>query len=190
MEKSALAWIVRVSCATGLAIGSAVAQDKPASTAVPAPEPPPAVVAAPAGPQKVGAAPAWTVTCISPARAVAADCTLEQRLFAKETGRILSIAVVEVPGATRQPTLMVRLPTGLALQEAPTLVIDDTKPQPMAFQSCDANGCYATLMINPALLDTLKTGRVMTVRALSIGHETLAFQHLLTDFPAAYAAAQ
>jgi hypothetical protein len=48
----------------------------------------PVVATAPPAPEKLNnAMPAWTVSCASPARAVAPDCKLEQRLFAKESQR-------------------------------------------------------------------------------------------------------
>ena len=46
------------------------------------------VAAVPSVPEKLNnAMPAWTVNCASPVRAVAPDCKLEQRLFAKESQR-------------------------------------------------------------------------------------------------------
>ena len=48
----------------------------------------PVVAAVPSVPEKLNnAMPAWTVNCASPVRAVAPDCKLEQRLFAKESQR-------------------------------------------------------------------------------------------------------
>jgi invasion protein IalB len=153
-----------------------------------APAPAPSI---PAGPQKVnGASPAWTVTCVSHARAVPVDCALEQRLFAKETGQLLSVAVVSVPGANRQPTLVLQLPTGLALQDGVSVTIDDGPARPAVLQSCDGRGCFASLAIAPDLLEAMRAGKVMTVRAVSSAHETLAFPHMLTDFGTAYDAAK
>lgn len=160
--------------------------DAPAAGVTPAPAP-----SITAGPQKVdGASPAWTVTCVSHARAVPMDCALEQRLFAKETGQLLSVTVVSVPGASRQPTLVLQLPTGLALQDGVSVTIDDGPARPVALQSCDGRGCFASLAIQPDLLEAMRAGKVMTVRAVSGAHETLAFPHMLTDFGAAYDAAK
>ena len=176
---------------------AAGAQQKPSAKPAPKPLDAPAIVApAPvpsiaAGPQKVnGASPAWTVTCVSHARAVPVDCALEQRLYAKETGQLLSVAVISVPGANRQPTLVLQLPTGLALQDGVSVTIDDGPAHPVALQSCDGRGCFASLAIHPDLLDAMRVGKVMTVRAVSGAHETLTFPHMLSDFGTAYDAAK
>lgn len=165
-------------------VAKPAAQAPDAQAAAPPPSLPPA-------PQKVnGASPAWVVACVSHARAIPADCTLEQRLFAKETSQLLSVAVVSVPGATRQPTLVLQLPTGLALQDGVSLTIDDGLARSVALQSCDGRGCFASLPIQPDLLEAMRAGKVMTIRAVSGAHENLAFPHMLTDFATAYDAAK
>lgn len=158
----------------------------PAAVEAPASAP---VVAAP-GPEKVNTALAWTVNCFSSSRLAPADCKIEQRLFAKETGRGLSVATIEIPGATRQPVLVLHLPNGLALQDGVSLAIDNGTATPLLWQSCDGNGCYATLILTPALIETMKTGKVMAVKVSAANREPLTFQHLLTDFAAAYEAAK
>ncbi len=179
-----------------LAPVGAMAQKTPTQPPIPtptqAPADKPAAAASPtAEPQKLnGAAPAWTVTCVSPGRAVAANCAMEQRLFAKESGNLVSVVVVSVPGATRQPILWLQLPTGLALQESMTLTIDAEAPRPLAVQSCDERSCTISLPVAPDLLAAMKKGRVMTVRAVSAKREPLAFPHALTDFAASYDAIQ
>lgn len=157
----------------------------------------PASAVAPAASQNPGdplklntAAPAWTVTCVSSGRAVPANCAMEQRLFAKETGRLLSVAAVSVLGATRQPVLWLQLPNGLALQESVTLTIDSEPARPLAVQSCDERSCTISLAVTPDLLAALKKGRAMTIKALSAAREPLAFPHMLNDFAASYEAAQ
>jgi invasion protein IalB len=165
----------------------APAVEAPAPAAVPAP----AAATPPTGPEKLNSAkPAWTIACFSAARGTAPDCKIEQRLFAKETGRAISVAVVEIPGATRQPTLLMQLPNGLALQEGVSLSIDDGAATPLVLQSCDGNGCYASLALTPALIEAMGKGKVMTVKAAAGNRAPLVFEHLLTDFAAAYEAAK
>ena len=160
---------------------------KAAATAEPAKADP----AKPAEPQKPnGAAPAWTVTCASPGRAIPANCAMEQRLFAKESGNLMSVVVVSVPGTTRQPVLWLQLPTGLALQEAIALTIDGEAPRPLAVQSCDERSCTIGLPIPPDLLAIMKKGRMMTVKATSAKREALVFPHTLADFATRYEAVQ
>jgi invasion protein IalB len=163
----------------------------PAAAPKAADPPQPAAAATPTPPQKVnGSASAWTVTCVSHARAEPADCVVEQRLFSKESGQLLSVAAVDVPGGARQPVLILQLPTGLALQEGVSVSVDEGPSRPVAVQSCDGRGCYARLPIPADLLEAMATGKVMTIRAMSSSQERLAIPHLLTDFNVAFAAAR
>jgi invasion protein IalB len=134
--------------------------------------------------------PAWTVSCASPARAVAPDCKLEQRLFARESQRLLSAVVIVIPGNTRQPVLYLQLPNGLALQEGVSMSIDAGPVAPPQLQSCDGSGCYATLALSPALLESMKAGKGLTVKATAANRELLTFQHLLADFSPAFESAK
>ncbi|MEI7606439.1 MAG: invasion associated locus B family protein [Rhodospirillaceae bacterium] len=152
---------------------------------------PPAIEPKPSDPQKLNtAAPAWTVSCVSSGRAAVANCAMEQRLFAKETGRLLSIVVVSVPGNTRQPVLWLHLPTGIALQERITLTIDAEPPRPVVVQSCDERSCAVSMPVTPGLLAVLKKSQTMTVNAVSATRETMVFRHMLTDFTVSYDAIQ
>lgn len=162
----------------------------PPAAASTAPATPPPAAARPAPEKPSGAAPAWAVTCVSKARSAAVDCKAEQRLFAKETGRLLAIAMVDVPGATRQAALILHLPTGLALQEGASLTIDGGQATPLPWQSCDASGCYAKTTLTPALIEAMKKGTSMVVKAASASGGPMVFQFVLTDFAASYEAAQ
>ena len=147
--------------------------------------------AAPPAPEKLNnAMPAWTVSCASPARAVAPDCKLEQRLFARESQRLLSAVVIVIPGNTRQPVLYLQLPNGLALQEGVSMSIDAGPVAPPQLQSCDGSGCYATLALSPALLESMKAGKGLTVKVTAANRELLTFQHLLADFSPAFESAK
>ena len=151
----------------------------------------PVVATAPPAPEKLNnAMPAWTVSCASPARAVAPDCKLEQRLFARESQRLLSAVVIVIPGNTRQPILYLQLPNGLALQEGVSMSIDAGPVAPPQLQSCDGGGCYATLALSPALLESMKAGKGLTVKATAANRELLTFQHLLADFSQAFESAR
>lgn len=180
---------------------STAAPSTAAPSTAPVPATPAPAVSAPApqsaeqpnsnNPLKLNAsAPAWTVTCVSSGRTLPANCVMEQRLFAKETGRLLSVAAVSVPGVARQPVLWLQLPTGLALRESVTLTVDKESPRSLAVQSCDERSCAISLPIAPDLLAALKKGVVMTVKAVSANGEPLTFPHMLNDFAASYEAVQ
>ena len=163
------------------------AQAPPAKPA--AAEAPPPAVARPAS-ETPGSTPAWAVSCVSKARSVAVDCKAEQRLVAKETGRPLAIATVEVPASTRKATLILHMPNGLALQDGVSLTIDGGNATQLLWQSCDGSGCYATTVLTPTLVEAMKKGTSMVVKAALVNHEPVVFPFLLTDFSASYEAVQ
>ena len=142
-------------------------------------------VAAPAKPAK-----AWRVSCTSSARSAAPDCFVAQQLVAKDSGRLLSVATVEIPGSTRKPVLMLHLPSGLSIPAGVAIKVDTSTEIPVVLQFCDGSGCYATLAIDPALLTAMKAGHLMSVLATSSDGAHLAFQHLLPGFAASYKDAQ
>ncbi len=163
------------------------AQAPPARLAA-APTPPAAVD--PPAPEKLGGARAWAASCVSKSRSAAVDCKAEQRLVAKETGRTLAVAMVDVPAATRKATLILHMPTGLALQEGASLTIDGGDATPLLWQSCDGSGCYATTALTPTLVEAMKKGTSMVVKAALVNREPVVFPFLLTDFSASYDAVQ
>ncbi len=166
---------------------------KPPSAAVPsspAREPVPAVTAPVAVDPKKSNAPAWTVGCASRVRGGAADCSMEQRLFDQASGRLLSVALFNVPGSTRQPMLVLQLPIGLSLPDGVSLTIDELPARPVAFQSCDARGCLASIPVTPEFLAALKQGKAMTVRAVSVSRDVMIFPHSLSDFSVSFDAIQ
>ena len=141
-------------------------------------------------PANVAQQPAWSVACSARARALPLDCAVEQRVVARETGQVIAVALVSVAGETRKPTLLFQLPSGLFLQDAPVLRIDDAGQISLQYQSCDARGCVILAPVNPALLASMRAGRVMTVQVTGINRDKLTFPFLLTDFSVAFDAAR
>jgi invasion protein IalB len=161
-----------------------------APSAKPAAVPTPPAAVSPPAPEKLGGTPAWAAICFSKSRSAAVDCKLEQRLVAKETGRALAVAIVDVPAATRKATLILHMPTGLALQESASLTIDGSNATPLLWQSCDGSGCYATAALTPTLVEAMKKGTSMVVKASFANRDPVVFPFLLTDFSAGYDAVQ
>lgn len=131
-------------------------------------------------------APAWTVTCVSAARSGPADCKMEQRLVAQETGQTLSLVVIKVPGDTREPVMQVLLPNGLALSEAVTLQVDDGKAAPLPLAFCDASGCLASMPLSSMWLKRLQKGKTLTFKATTAQGDPLQLNHSLADFTSSF----
>lgn len=84
------------------------------------------------------------------------------------------LAVRQVAGQDK-PQLLAMLPLGSALPPGALVKVDDKEPVKLAYTTCDQAGCYAEASIDPALINTMKTGKQIaylgidvTGRALSI----------------------
>ena len=133
--------------------------------------------------------PDWSVACVSAGRSIPADCTVEQKLIAKQSGLVLSVLTVAVPGATRKPMLMVLLPNGLSLPDGVTMAIDKAQAQIMTFQSCDARGCLASLPLTLQILGQMEGGKTLSIRVKAANGTPIIFDYVLRDFAASYKAA-
>ncbi|AJD47438.1 Invasion protein B-like protein [Isoalcanivorax pacificus W11-5] len=134
------------------------------------------------------APPAWQASCVAPSRAAPADCRMEQRLIAQETGQNLSLVVVSVPGDTRKPVMNVLLPNGLAVSEKVTFQIDDDATQDLPLKFCDGSGCLAVTELDNRQIRALERGNRLTLQATTAQGAPLQLHHSLADFTAVFGA--
>ena len=128
----------------------------------------------------------WSSQCVSVARGGDADCSMEQRLVVQETGQLVIVVSVRVPHAPRTPAMLVQLPLGLFLPAGIQLGIDDRATQNLPVQRCDANGCYAGLAVDAALLAALKAGKALRLTMRNMAQEPVTFEVPLAGFSAAF----
>jgi invasion protein IalB len=125
----------------------------------------------------------WSSQCVSVARGGDADCSMEQRLVVQQTGQLVIVVSVRVPHG---PAMLVQLPLGLFLPAGIQLGVDDRATQNLPVQRCDANGCYAGLPVDPALLAALKTGKALRLTMRNMAQEPVTFEVPLAGFGAAF----
>lgn len=109
------------------------------------------------------AAPGWTGNCEAPARAAPLDCHIEQRAVLAGSGQLVAAITIRVPGDSRKPLLMIRLPLGLSLAGGVTLDVDGAGTRALPLQTCDGGGCYAGAPLPPELLAAMRGGRVLDI---------------------------
>jgi len=161
----------------GLAVLPAAAQD-----AQPAPAAPEAVTAAPgnAGP------PPWSARCSATTRDAALDCQIEQRAVVTETGQLLLLVTIGVPGESRQPVLSIRTPLQLFLPAGVRIDIDGRTAQKLDFQTCDQQGCYTRTPISNALLEAMFKGLKLNIIIESLNRQQLTVPMSLEGFTQVY----
>ncbi len=143
-------------------------------------ETPPPPASAPA-PQ-----PGWTSACEAPSRATPLDCQIEQRAVLASSGQLVAAVTIRVPGATRKPLVMVRLPLGLSLEGGVTLAVDGAGAGSLPLQTCDASGCYAGAPLPATLLSAMRSGSSLDVVFTGLDKRPIKLGLPLSGFAAAF----
>lgn len=82
--------------------------------------------------------------------------------------------------------LLVQLPLGLFPPAGIQLGVDDGATQNLPVQRCDANGCYAGLAVDAALVADLKVGKALRLTMRNMAQEPVTFEVPLAGFTAAF----
>lgn len=161
----------------GLAALPAAAQEQPSQ-----PAPDAAITASPtnAGP------PPWSARCSAATRDAALDCQLEQRAVVTDTGQLLLLVTIGVPGESRQPVLSIRTPLQMFLPAGVRIDIDGRNAQKLDFQTCDQQGCYTRGPISNALLEAMFKGLKLNIIIESINRQQLTVPMSLEGFTEVY----
>lgn len=167
----------------GLAALPAAAQEQPAQPAQPEQTAPDAAVTA--SPTNSGPPP-WSARCAAATRDAALDCQLEQRAVVTETGQLLLLVTIAVPGESRQPMLSIRTPLQMFLPAGVRIDIDGRNAQKLDFQTCDQQGCYTRGPISNALLEAMFKGLKLNIIIESINRQQLTVPMSLEGFTEVY----
>ncbi|MGX1307513.1 invasion protein IalB [Amorphus suaedae] len=161
----------------GLAALPAAAQEQPAE-----PAPDAAVTASPtnSGP------PPWSARCSSASRDAKLDCQIEQRAVVTETGQLLLLVTIGVPGESRQPMLSIRTPLQMFLPAGVRVDVDGRNAQKLDYQTCDQQGCYTRAPISNALLEAMFKGLKLNIIIESINRQQLTVPMSLEGFTQVY----
>lgn len=150
-----------------LVSGAALAQEQPTATA---------------SAQSAG----WTSHCASGARGGPAACSVEQSVILQEGNRRLLTIRVDMPDAPRTATMLLQAPLGILLPAGLSLQVDNAQPLQLELQSCDPNGCYASMPLGDPLLALLISGASLRVGMQSTAKEPITIDIPLAGFTAAY----
>jgi invasion protein IalB len=131
-------------------------------------------------------APTWSSQCSAAGRSETLDCTVAQRLFVEETGQLIGSLTIRMPGATRDPIMMIQIPLGLFLPAGVSIDVDGKNRQRFELQTCDANGCYVGSPVPDDLLAGMLTGQRLNIEFQNLNERRISLQVPLTGFKAAY----
>ena len=159
-----------------------------APSATPAPAPTPATPpAAPTTAQSSKTAfGAWTVVCGTPDGSSEKRCVLMQSVISQERPEMqLSVAISKNPGG-KTGLLRVQAPLSVLLPNGLGLYVDGTDIGNAYFARCFSDGCYAEVVLEDALLGTLRKGSSATFTVFQTQEEGIGIPVDLKGFAQGY----
>lgn len=105
---------------------------------------------------------AWSIVCDTPAGATAEQCAMMQNVVAEDRPEIGLSVVVLRTADNKAEILRVLAPLGVLLPNGLGLNVDGKDIGRAYFVRCFQDGCYAEVILEKPLLDTLKTGKAAT----------------------------
>ena len=129
----------------------------------------------------------WKLICDTPAGASSEQCAMVQVVLDEETEIGLSVAVLQT--ADGRTTLMrVAAPLGVVLPSGLGLIVDEKNIGSVPFRSCFSDGCYAEVIPDEQLLETLSNGKSATFIVFRTPEEGIGVPIELSGFAEAYEA--
>jgi invasion protein IalB len=151
-----------------------------------------AVAALPVSAQQGGAVRsthgAWSIICDTPAGATAEQCAMMQNVVAEDRPEVGLSVVVLRTADNKAEILRVLAPLGVLLPNGLGLNVDGKDIGRAYFVRCFADGCYAEVILEQQLLDTLSTGKAATFIVFQTPEEGIGIPVELNGFAEGFAA--
>jgi invasion protein IalB len=133
----------------------------------------------------------WATQCSAAARKAPLNCTMEQNVIVRETGRPIARISIQVGAAEpRKPALILHVPLSLSIGAGITMQIDEAEPLKFDVQTCDANGCYAGSPMTDEMIASLKRGQTLKVGFQGVNREPVSIPFSLAGFTASFESVQ
>jgi len=128
----------------------------------------------------------WSIICDTPAGASSEQCIMMQNVVAEDRAD-LGLSVVILKTADRKAEIMrVLAPLGVLLPTGLGLYIDKKDNGRAYFKQCFSDGCYAEVILEQQLLDTLRAGKEATFIVFATPEEGIGIPVDLTGFGEAF----
>ncbi len=128
----------------------------------------------------------WSIICDTPAGASSEQCIMMQNVVAEDRTD-LGLSVVILKTADRKAEIMrVLAPLGVLLPTGLGLYIDKKDNGRAYFKQCFSDGCYAEVILEQQLLDTLRNGKEATFIVFATPEEGIGIPVDLAGFGEAF----
>jgi invasion protein IalB len=131
---------------------------------------------------------AWSIICDTPAGATAEQCAMMQNVVAEDRPEIGLSVVVLRTADNKAEILRVLAPLGVLLPNGLGLNVDGKDIGRAYFVRCFQDGCYAEVILEQQLLDTLKAGKAATFIVFQTPEEGIGIPVDLTGFSEGFSA--
>ena len=131
---------------------------------------------------------AWSIICDTPAGATAEQCAMMQNVVAEDRPEIGLSVVVLRTADNKAEILRVLAPLGVLLPNGLGLNVDGKDIGRAYFVRCFQDGCYAEVILEKPLLDTLKAGSSATFIVFQTPEEGIGIPVELNGFEEGFAA--
>lgn len=149
------------------------------------------LLTAPAGAQQNGTVRsthgAWSIICDAPAGSPSEQCALIQNVVAEDRPEIGLSVVVLRTADNKAEILRVLAPLGVLLPNGLGLNVDGKDIGRAYFVRCFQDGCYAEVILEKQLLETMKGGSSATFIVFQTPEEGIGIPVDLTGFPEGFA---
>lgn len=130
---------------------------------------------------------AWSMVCDTPPGASTEQCALMQNVVAEDRSEV-GLSVVILRTADQEAEIMrVLAPLGVLLPNGLGLNVDGKDIGRAYFVRCFADGCYAEVILQGELLETMKTGTTATFIVFQTPEEGIGIPVDLSGFTEGYA---
>ncbi len=125
---------------------------------------------------------AWSMVCDTPPGATSEQCALMQNVVAQDRAEV-GLSVVVLRTADREAEIMrVLAPLGVLLPNGLGLNVDGKDIGRAYFVRCFQDGCYAEVILQGELLETLKAGKLATFIVFQTPEEGIGIPVDLSGF--------
>lgn len=131
---------------------------------------------------------AWSIVCDTPAGATSEQCVMMQNVVAEDRPEMGLSVVVLRTADNKAEILRVLAPLGVLLPNGLGLNVDGKDIGRAYFVRCFQDGCYAEVILEKPLLDTLKTGTSATFIVFQTPEEGIGIPVELKGFADGFAA--
>lgn len=128
----------------------------------------------------------WSIICDTPGGAATEQCALMQNVVAEDRPEVGLSVVVLRTADNRAEILRVLAPLGVLLPNGLGLNVDGKDIGRAYFVRCFQDGCYAEVILEQPLLDTLKTGEAATFIVFQTPEEGIGIPVDLAGFSAGF----